>query len=425
MEIEIHPEILKQQRFSCNCCGRGCRSFLVSLSRQECDSIESRQDWRKFIKTDEFFLKTPSAKPTGWGLAKFADGRCVFLDDHNLCQIHKLYGLTAKPKACQLYPFTFTGYAGRLRIGLRFDCLAVCRNEGTSLDSYRRELDRLAREMVPQTAGKITVPPIGPGRKTISPARFDAVNETLIEIVNTEGLNLLQRLHWLQRFIAHLAKVRWNNINDDDFPVLLNMFKDSLLTEVQRRHFQPQPVFGRPRKVLGQVFFLLSHPTTIICRQLRGFRREMKDRLDNLRAMRRLAYLTGPLPAVQPTWPAVDLADLEKSFGPWPPPVQQMLTRYLTCRLGSVSYCGPNFYNYSLMEGARWLLLALITVGWLMRIAALQAGRGNIELADAHTAVMTIDGNMGYGTSMGGRTGRMRLNFLKDHLEQLIDWYCA
>jgi len=425
MEIEIHPEILKQQRFSCICCGRGCRSFLVPLSRQECDAIESLQDWRKLLKTDEFFIKTPLAKPAGWGLAKFADGRCVFLDDHNLCEIHKLCGLKAKPKACQLYPFVFTGYAGRLRIGLRFDCLAVCHNEGTSLDSFRRELARLAREMVPQTAEKITVPQIGPGKKTISPARFDAINETLIKIINTDDLDLSQRLHWFHLFIAHLAKVRWNNVTDDDFPVLLDMFKDSLLAEIQRRQPQLLPVAGRTRKVLGQVFFLLSHPATIICRQRRTFSQEMKERLNNLRTMRQLSHPTGPLPAVHPDWPTVDLAELEKSFGPWPPSVQQMLTRYLTCRLGSVSYCGPNFYNYSLVEGARCLLLALITIGWLMRIAALQAGRSTLELADAHTAVMTIDGNMGYGTSMGGRIGQMRLNFLKDHLEQLIDWYCA
>ena len=102
-----------------------------------------------------------------------------------------------------------------------------------------------------------------------------------------------------------------------------------------------------------------------------------------------------------------------------------MISRYLTCRIGGVGYCGPNFYHYSLVEGAHSLLLAVITIGWMMRIEAVKANRKQVTLADAHTAVMTIDCHLGYGTALNVGPARMRLQYLSDHLEDLINWYCT
>ena len=133
----------------------------------------------------------------------------------------------------------------------------------------------------------------------------------------------------------------------------------------------------------------------------------------------------GPLPGLQEHWPKCDLSDLEKSFGTWPQNVQNMISRYISCRIASVGYCGPNFYNYSMIEGLQSLILAVITIAWLMRIEAICEQRDKIELTDAHRAVMTIDGNLGYASPLGTGPARLRLRYLSDHLGKFIDCYCA
>ena len=141
--------------------------------------------------------------------------------------------------------------------------------------------------------------------------------------------------------------------------------------------------------------------------------------------MRQLGQMSGPLPKVQADWPDCDMAELENSFGDWPSDVEELLTRFMVCRIGGLNYCGPNFYNYSMVDGARSLILAMVTTGWLMRIEAVKAGRKNITLSDARAVMMTIDGNLGYAKALGTGPGRLRLRYLSDHLGEFIDWYCC
>jgi hypothetical protein len=70
------------------------------------------------------------------------------------------------------------------------------------------------------------------------------------------------------------------------------------------------------------------------------------------------------------------------------------------------------------------MLLAVVAIGWIMRIQAVKAGRDYIVLSDAHQAVMTIDGNLGYSNALGMGPARLRLRFLADYLDAFITWYC-
>jgi len=423
MNLYFHPEILAQQKYSCNCCGRGCRSFLVPVRTRERKAIAELQPWPEKLGVDKLYVRSREAKVSGYGLARRADGRCVFLDEENLCAIHRLHGLKAKPLACQLYPFVFTPFAGKLRVGLRFDCPAVCGNEGQSLTAYKKEIRQLAKQIVPTHAVETEVPFLLT-RVKISDAWFDAINEILLKIVNSNALTLVQRLHWLRKFLEHLARVKWPNVGEEDFTALMEMLQGGLLAEVQKQESRRELPTGKPRKLLGQIFYLLSHPASRMVMG-KGVIKRLHERIDSAGMMKQLGQTEGRLPEVRDDWPNVDLVVLETSFGSWPREAEQMLSRYLTCRIASMGYCGLNFYGFSLVEGARSLLLAMVAVGWLMRIEAVKAGRKHLELSDAQTAVMTIDGNMGYGSALGTGPSRMRLNYLSEHLESFIDWYCS
>jgi lysine-N-methylase len=424
MRIEFHPEILDLQQYSCNCCGRGCRSFLVPVYPEERKKIEARADWRKEFEVAELFVKHRAAGEAGYGLAKRSDGSCVFLDGDNLCVIHKRHGLSAKPLACQLYPFVLTPVGGTLRIGLRFDCPAVCESAGKKLSGYRAEISRLARQLIKQDIDSARLPCVCPGRR-VSPEYFEAINETFIKIVCSDAQDLITRLHWLRGVTEHINMVKWENVEKGDFKDLLAMLQGGVLAELQREPAQRCEPVGKPRKLLGQIFFLMCQPTSIVTGPEEGWLTRVRHRLNLNRDAKYMRRTEGKLPRIQPDWPDCDLSELEESFGAWGDDVQGMLSRYLICRIGSLGYCGPNFYGYSMTEGIQTLLMAMVTVGWVMRICAVKAGRKHIELSDAQTAVMTIDGNLGYSSALGFGPSKLRLKYLSDHLRDFINWYCV
>jgi len=424
MKIEFHPEILEAQRYSCNCCGRGCRSFLVPVTQKEREAIEALAPWRKRLGVPDLFVKDRAAGPDRYGLVKRPDGACVFLDGDNLCLIHKEHGLAAKPIACQLYPFVFNPFGEELRVGLRFDCPAVCESTGKSLTAYREELRQLARKLVPEEGGEQPIPELYKGQK-VSAAWLDCINEAMVSILCSDAQDLVLRLHWLRRFLEYIQKVNWQKVGEDEFAELIAMFKGGILAELQTQTIPRQAVTGKPRKMLGQIFFLLTQPTTIIHADKGSLLGRLRKRLESAGQMKQLAAAGGPLPRIQPDWPDCDLRELEQSFGPWPPAVQEMIGRYLLTRVASLGYCGPNFYQYPLVEGAQSLLLAAVTLGWVMRIQAVRQGRDYLELPDAQQAVMAIDGNLGYSTALGMGPARLRLRYLADHLERFIQWYCT
>jgi len=424
MNIKFHPEIIDQQRFSCNCCARCCRSFIVAVYPHERQEIQALRNWPSELRVDRLFVRSRSAGRLGYGLAKRADGGCVFLDSDNLCLIQKQHGPEAKPLACRLYPFVLTPFAGSLGVGLRFDCPAVCTNQGQTLPSYRRELKQLAKQLALEKLENIKPAQICP-QQTVSTDWLDTINETILKIINSNAMRLSQRLLWLSGFVGHLARVKWKNVTDDDFPELISMFYRGLLVEIQQKKYQQTAPTEKARKFLGQIFFLLSQPSAPDLGRREGLFTKLHQRLTQARALKQLAKTDGPLPKIQPDWPDCDLNQLEKNFGPWPDQVEQVLTRYLTCRIADFGYCGYNFYNYSLTEGIQTLLLALITIGWLMRINAVIANREQIELADVHKAVATIDGNLGYSKPLGFGPARLRLNYLQEYIPAFIEKYCT
>ncbi len=458
MKVYFHPLIMAQQAYACSMCGHGCRSFLIPVTRRERERIGSLENWNDRLHLRRLFVRSRDAGRAGYGIVRHSDGSCIFLGDDNLCLIHKIYGMRAKPLACQLYPFVLNVFAGHLRVGLRFDCPAVCRNRPGNLNEFKHQIRQLAGEIVGDiheggrgkdiTAGGLADNGSDDGesfltvRQKLPNWRIDAINEILIAMVDSNALSLLQRLHWIRIFISHVSRVNWGNVADDEFDGLLSLLKGGILAELDGRDQQEQQeahtgqfvntkpnintkvVTAKARKLMGQVFFLLCH-SAAHSNTHQGVLGVIRSRFSDAAMLRRLGNTQGLLPKLQSDWPDCDLDQLENSFGPWPDDVEKMLSRYLLCRIASGSYCGINFYNYSLVEGVNSLLLAMVTIGWLMRLEAVKAGRKCIKLTDAQKAIMTIDGNLGYGRALGAGTSRLRLQYLVPYLGGLINCYCA
>ncbi len=400
---------------------------MVGLREGEAEHIEKLQDWKSVLGVDGLFIRTSMAHKTKTALAKHEDGRCVFLGQDNLCEIHRHHGLQAKPFACQLYPFVLSPVGGKIRVGLRFDCPAVCKNEGRVLSDHYKGVNDLAKHLIPSgyKVEKAPCPDLKSGVK-LSSQRFEAFNESLMKIVSSNAVPLWQRLQWMRKFLEHIDQVKWKNVGDEDFAELLNLLEGGLLAEiVQQQQKRHQPTV-RARKMIGQIFFLLSQPPqhqALMNNQ--GYFKRIASRLDQAKQMKLMGNFNGPLPKVQPDWPVCDLQALEKSFGSITKEMDELLTRYMICRIGGVNYCGPNFYQYSVVNGTRSLILGLVTAGWLMRVHALKSNRDSLNIDDTVYAIMTIDGNMGYSKALGMGAAKLRLDYLRGHLETLINWYCT
>ena len=69
------------------------------------------------------------------------DGRCVFLEEDNLCLIHRVLGEGAKPFTCRRFPHLLGRTAEEVLVGADYACPALIRNEGEPF-TPRQELVR-------------------------------------------------------------------------------------------------------------------------------------------------------------------------------------------------------------------------------------------------------------------------------------------
>lgn len=136
-------------RYSCLRCGDGCRTFNVPLGPGERDTLK-KLDW---AGKEEHLDGAPPAQrlaPPGqearWCLRRRNDGACIYLDDDNLCLIHKHFGAEAKPLMCRLYPFGFYPMGGEIGVDVAFTCRAVSRGHGNPVEEAEPEWSRLLHE---------------------------------------------------------------------------------------------------------------------------------------------------------------------------------------------------------------------------------------------------------------------------------------
>src|SRR5262249_27258096 len=136
------------QKWDCHNCGVCCKDYHVFITAEEKHRI-LQQGWDK----DPHLTGTPVVVPAKRGgqspdrLNQRSDGSCVFLYDSGKCRIHAKFVLTAKPLACQIYPFVLVPCGEHWRVSLRFACPSVTKNLGQNLTGHLPELRRFGRDI--------------------------------------------------------------------------------------------------------------------------------------------------------------------------------------------------------------------------------------------------------------------------------------
>ncbi|MEW5766732.1 MAG: flagellin lysine-N-methylase [bacterium] len=95
------PDIVA--RVQCQCCGDCCRLGAIPLDENSLARLKARLEGNPLIPYPPFTtLEDERGKEVQ--VLNRVEGHCVFLDQNNLCLIHKGLGPEAKPRICQEFP---------------------------------------------------------------------------------------------------------------------------------------------------------------------------------------------------------------------------------------------------------------------------------------------------------------------------------
>lgn len=342
--------------FDCTGCGNCCFHWPVPVTDSDVERIKALVG-----QSDEpNFRKLPTSvdkmKAFTHSLEKKSDGSCEYLDADIRCRLHKDFGIESKPAMCRLFPYTFTITPSGAFASLSFASTGVLLNSGAPLTSQKEFLEKqlvLFTQLLPSQPDWSQIQLVD--GVPIRWVEFLSIDKVLLENICTGNARALSRENLLaqSKFIvgklpkpvdldnAHLTKVR---------PILI----DQILL-----------------KLLYQLYFVDDPYGQGVCE---FDQKQFMDLMAQAPQSLSLDFKGGGESAAI-TFKAINDCRLNKGGYP---ELEQLLTRFIYCRLFSKLYFGPGFGGLSLLSGFHHLI-ALVA---LVRIHLKLASIAGIDVAD-------------------------------------------
>ncbi|QOJ17368.1 MAG: YkgJ family cysteine cluster protein [Phycisphaeraceae bacterium] len=425
LRLTILQPNLAGQRYSCHGCGNCCRDFTVQLREEDIDKIR-QQGWTEKLGFD------PVVEFRGERyLRQRDDGACVFWLDDGRCRIHAEFGLSAKPIACQMFPFSLTPVTGGAVMGINFACQSVLENKGAELRTHTRDLERMARSLPEVHA--LNRPPMLTDKLRASVGEIKALVNRLDAWFRRDDIDLSTRLDGLAWVIASLGKAKLAGVRDDRFADLLDVLFGALPDELGFHPVDP-PTRGQRKMLRQAVFARIEDPK--IGRVHRTGR--IRTVLSQLRRSRRFASGKGVAPRVGDGWPEGVRLEAAEQVAPANDPnvvtaIDDLLTRWLRATILGGRAWGAGYYGWSALAGLRALVLNVAVLGWLARLHAAGRGGGSgggggaerLAIEDVRAALSRIDRTAGRARWLGGVSEEWRSAYFDtdDGLRRLLAAY--
>ncbi len=415
--VQLQIELPTIQNWNCHNCSGCCKQHGIFITEEEQRRIET-QGWEASGELPQGIEPIVKVGRKKVRLAQQPDGACIFLDDQGLCRIHGKFGEAAKPLACRIYPYAFHPKGDGITVSLRFSCPSVTQNLGKSLVRQKKDIREIAELVVPKNREE-TPPP-----KLTGQTQLDW--EETLEIVNRLDLSmedeatpitlkLLRTLFWLNL----IEQTNYQNIRGERLAELLDLLVEATPAEVPSI---PEAV--APAKVALMQFRLLAGQ---YARKdtFASMDTSFRGRFRQLKAAARLSSGKGALPQLHPDLGEVSVSALEGSFGPVPDEAEELLTRYFRVKIQGMHFCGPAYYDTSLIEGFQALVLTYPITLWLARWRAVTQKRTSITPEDIREALQIVDHQHGYSQVFGTWSSKKRVTTIahSGNLEKLLTWY--
>jgi Fe-S-cluster containining protein len=346
-ETELHtPEGI---RFECTGCGNCCLAWPVPVTRDDYERIAAL-DGSALASFPRLFreFQSPESKLEAFThtLEKRGDGRCEFLTEDNRCWLHRNYGPTMKPAMCQLFPYTFTETPSGVYASVSFASTGTLLNAGHLLSEQGELLAekwRLFRRLFPRVA------PDWSHIQLIDGYRLDwheylSLERELLRIVTSQAAKRVEkRLLDCDRFLVRKVPPG---------------------TDLEKH----PPMEARP-KVVDQ----------LIVRHLFDF--YVPDDvfacgIDDLDTQAMLKQLVESPPAVQLRCLGAECSFRELNefaMGSLDPQSEDLLSRFVYCRIFSKLYFGAGFAGLSLLAGLHHLTILIALIRFKAKIMTLRS----------------------------------------------------
>lgn len=408
---------LREQKYSCHGCGNCCRDFTVQLREDDLRKLRE-QNWES--KLGEPI--TITFRGTTF-LRQREDGGCVFLMENGLCRIHAEHGFTAKPIACQLFPFHLIPASEGVQSGINFACQSVLENKGAALTTHRAELSRMADEMA-EMAKRLPPPMLDDDLRAVD-LEARALTQHVDHWLSRSDVALRARLDGVAWVANALAKANLQAVRGARFNELLDVLFGALPGELA---FHPVPIAtGRQRAMLRQAVFARTEDPKL--RFIEKFGR-LRTTLKQLSRNRTFRKGHGAAPIIGEGWPAnVLMQRVETVTGANTPAdqtaIDDLLTRYLRATILAGRCWGAGYYGWPMVRGLGALMLNTASVGWLARLHAAGHDRPSIIIDDVRAALGRIDRTAGRARWLGSMSEKLRLKYLQidDGLRSLLHAY--
>ena len=394
-------------RYTCIRCGECCRGLEVTLTEAEHERLAAR-DWSAEVpgySPDGFFARIRRARGRQvWRLRPHPGGACRLLTGQNLCRVHAALGLAAKPFAGRLFPYSFVVTPVGAFVGCRFNCPAVARGKGPTLEEQRREIEQLFGEYVR------TYDPPREGDRVRFLGRFELgwhdvvrLEDQLIAFLLLGDLAVPRRLLACWRLVRQFAAAAAGGKGGER----VGGDPEAILAEVREGAEEP------PRLSATERLLLRLLAASFLGATLPGYRElpllgRIRTRLGNLWRRLKIALGRGRvrLPGVEA---AVAVAEVERVEGTGlDAESTAMLERYFVAKVASQGFFGRACFGRSFAEGLDFLATAYGAVLWLAAAHAAAAGRQRVEADDVEYGIRQADYGYNYLGELGGVTQRLR-----------------
>jgi hypothetical protein len=298
---------------------------------------------------------------------------------------------------------------------VRYDCPAVVKNRGRSIQAYRSALKPLVPLIVPSGAATAPPPPLY-GHVRVTWAQLCRITEAFERIITHSSLDITRRLVCCSTLSALVRSSRLAKLEGRALSEFLEVVTQSTIDKITDAPLLRVPPLAMTRLTFRQMLL-------IYCREDRvGQHAPLAERL---RAMMRMVAGKDTVPSLRPGFPAVRFDDLEQTFCTPTDDVARLFTRYYQLRLTSMGFFGNSFYQRPYLDGLNALLLMYPVTQWIARVYAVERDLDTPDVACVEQALQIMAHQHGMTPVLDIPTERLRMRYLceRSNLRSLIVWY--
>jgi len=395
-------------RFTCHMCSGCCRGWNVTLTDAEAERFK-HHDWPKArprMAGREIFEPAGEGR---WHLSHIEDA-CIFLDEDNLCAIHKELGMDAKPLMCRQFPYHLSATPDGVVASLDFACPSVVANDGAPLDEQLEDVRAVAIEaqnasVGTETGGKdqagLTNKPlqIRAGLQ-IAWADYLALEHGLIEVLEDAKRPLTERLLIGDRLVQDAGK--------HTAPGAIGQWIDAIRSEgwtsvVPTASPRVSPM--RQRALIAWTVAIMEYAWAKQRKRAASVGSRLSMALAIVPGQKEIFLHTADAP--------LSLLKMRRTrFAQDDPQLNAVITRYLTAfiaRKGLIT-------GTTVRDGYRYLALYLGTIRWYSVARAVLAGRDAVEETDVRWALQLVERTLSHANELRSPRVTRFINLAFDHI---------